>query len=48
MSKDVIAITLLAWWGPVDAPAAESADFDGSGAVDIVDLLAVLANWGDC
>jgi len=36
----------------VDAGAAESdycaADGDGSGAVDVTDLLMLLASWGDC
>ena len=34
-------------WGPCPAPPSSClADVDGSGAVDVNDLVAVITNWG--
>ncbi len=35
----------MAAWGP---NPGHPADFDGNGAVDVVDFLMLLANWGPC
>ena len=38
-------LALLAQWGCTTCPAE---DLDANGIVDIDDLLAIMANWGDC
>ena len=41
-------LVLLACWGDVDGPLAQSSDLDADGSVGVLDLLAMIAAWGSC
>ena len=41
-------LVLIACWGEVDDPLSAAADVDGSGQVDVVDLLTMISQWGPC
>ena len=44
----VEVLLILAFWGPAETSAAQTADINGDGNVGIDDLLQILACWGPC